>query len=104
MIARRQWLPDDTPDDARQHFEMLRAGGSRFTQMLRNGTAAGFMHSEGNGATADAVYAEREIQNRTQQGQKPDRSEPECSGARIAFMKQDVNRGEQRGQNVKARD
>jgi len=38
-------------------------------------------HAEGNGPTADAVKAEREIKNRAEHGQKPDQSEPEGRGA-----------------------
>src|SRR5580692_3718458 len=60
------------------------------------------MHSERNGPSSDAIDAESEVKNRAEHGQKPDKSEPECCGTGIALVKQGMNRGEQRGQKIKA--
>src|SRR2546422_10202363 len=81
---------------------MRRVGELGFAQMLRNGADDGFMHSQRNGTAADAIDAERKIENRAKHRQEPDSSEPEGRGTRIAFVEQRVNRGEQRGQKMKA--
>ena len=101
-VARRQRLTDDATDHVCQLFQMLYAGGLRFTQMFRNGTDDGSLHSERNRTAADAVDAEREIQNWAKDGQKPDSREPKRRGTWISFMEQGVKRSEQRGQNIKA--
>src|SRR5438105_14932283 len=71
--------------------------------MFRNGTNDGFVDPERNSTAANPVDAESEIKNRANHRQEPDSSEPEGRGARIAFVEQRVNRGEQRGQKMKPR-
>src|SRR5689334_17355176 len=82
---------------------MLDAGGLRLAEMLCNGADHGFMHAERNGAPADAIDAEREIQNWATHGDKPDRDEPKRRGARIPLIQEGVNRGEHRHHRIQAR-
>ncbi len=75
----------------------------RFAEIFGNGTAEGFVDGERQGAAADAVDAEREVKNWAEQRQKPDESQPERGGARIALVEQGMNRGENGGQEIEAR-
>jgi hypothetical protein len=52
----------------------------------------------------DAVDTEREIKDRTEQREKPDKTKPECGSAGIAFMKQCMNGSKQRGKDGEARN
>lgn len=104
LIARRQWLCDDAADDASEHLEVFDAGGLRFAEVGRNRTSGGFVNAENDGAPADAVHTEREVEQGTEEREEPDDTEPETGGARIAFVEQDVNRGEQRGKEMADRD
>jgi hypothetical protein len=61
------------------------------------------MHTQRNGAAADAVYAQYQVKNRAKCRQKPDESEPERRGPGIAFMEQGMNRGQQGSQKTKTR-
>ena len=61
------------------------------------------MHAKSNRAGANAIYPEREVQERSEQRKKPDQPEPERGGTRIAFVQQGMNGGEQGGQKVSDR-
>ena len=61
------------------------------------------MHAECSRSRADAIYPEREVQQRSEQRKKPDEPEPERGGARITFVQQGMNGGEEGGQKVRAR-
>ena len=63
-VAAGEGLTDDPADYVREFFEMLQAGGLWFAQVFRGGLGIGSLYAEQNGAAADAVDAEREIQDR----------------------------------------
>ena len=103
FISRRERLRGDAADDAGDVLEMFRAVVLRFTEIFGNVAAESFMHAEFDGAAADAVDAEREVEQGTERGQKPDDGDPDCRGARVAFVEQGVAGGEQAGEQVKTR-
>jgi len=84
-------LGNDSADYPRQHFKMRDSVSLRLTEMFWNGTGNVVVGSERNGAAADAVNAEGQIENWAQDRQKPDRDQPESRGARISFVEQGVN-------------
>ena len=86
---------DDAADDAGDVLEMFRAVVFRFAEVFRDGAAEGFMHAELDGAAADAVDAERQVEQGAERGQRPDDAEPDGGGAGIALVQQRVAGGEQ---------
>ena len=104
FIAGRQRPFDDATDDAGEHFKMFRAVVLRFAEIVGNGAADGLMHAEFDGAAADAVDAEHEVERRPQHRHEPDDSDPKRGGAGIALAEQGMAGGERRGEQIKPGD
>jgi len=81
---------------------MFRAVVFRFAEVVGDRAGESFMHRERGGAAADAVDAEREIENRAKQRQRPDNADPDGCGAGVALVQQGVGGGERGGEKVKA--
>ena len=103
FVSRGERLRGDAADDAGDVLEMFRAFVFRFAEIFGDVAAEGFVDAELDGAAADAVDAERKIEQRAERGQSPDDGEPDRGGAGVAFVEQRVAGGEQAGEQVKAR-
>ena len=93
----------DAADDAGDVFEMFRAVVFRFAEIFGNVAAESFVDAQLDGAAADAVDAEREVEKRAEHRQEPDDADPDCGGAGVALVEQRVDGGEQGGQKIEAR-
>src|SRR5476651_1572985 len=82
---------------------MFRAIVLGFAKIFRDVAAESFVDAELDGAAAEAVDAEREVEQGTERGQKPDDADPDRRGARVAFVKQRVAGGEQAGKQIEGR-
>ena len=104
FIAGRQGAFDDATHDAGEHFEMFRAVVLRFAEVIGNGAADSLVHAEFDGAAADAVDAEHEVECRPQHRHEPDDPDPKRGGAGIALAEQGMTGGECRGEQVEPGD
>src|SRR5476649_1868346 len=82
---------------------MFRAIVLGFAKIFRDVAAESFMDAELDGAAAEAVDAEREVEQGTERGQKPDDADPDRRGSRVAFVEQRVAGGEETGEQVEGR-
>ena len=89
-------------DNTRELLEVLRFHGLGLTQIFRNGPAGDFMDTEGDGAAADAVDTEHEVEQGTKRGQRPDDTDPNCCSTGVAFVEQGVAGREQAGEQIKS--
>lgn len=90
-VARHERAGRDAANDPRHHAEMLGPDLFGFAEVFRDGPDGDAMDAERNGTAANAVDAQDEVEQGTQQGDKPDDADPERGGAGIAFVKQGMN-------------
>ena len=96
-------MRDHAADDGGDVLEVFRAVVLRFTEVFRHGAAVIFMHGQPDGVAADAVHAEREVEQRAERGQRPDDADPDGRRAMIALVQQRMAGRERAGDHVKAR-
>jgi len=72
----------------------LWGGGVRRQCFARGGDA------QGKGAAPEAVDAQGEVEEGTEQRKKPDDAQPQGCGARIAFVEQGMNGSQQDGEKI----
>jgi hypothetical protein len=99
-ISRHQWLPDDPAHRARQHFQMFRFNLFRFTEVFRDRAGDDIMNSQRNRVAANAIDPEREIEQGTQRGHKPDDANPQRRSPRIAFVEQGMQGSQDSSQDA----
>ncbi len=102
VVSRQERLAGDAADDAGNVLEVLGARGFRFAEIFRDGAAQSVMDAELDGAAADAVDAEGQVEQGTPDGHGPDDDDPDGGGAGVALMQQGVAGGQQTGQRVKS--
>src|SRR5262252_1250783 len=102
-ISCYQWPADDLIDESSQQLQLPQAwrkmGGDLFGRNSRVGDVCAVIFQvsfQGNCLTPETIDPKNKVQQRTAEGNEPNQSSPTNGRARVAFVKNGVNGGNQR--------